>query len=174
MTSFLPLALEGDAAAPTALFVLSAAVIVGRWAAGAFSDRAGSGRLLVPGVLACALGTAGVAGAVAGLPAPAVPASVAAGLYGLGFGALQNDTLVLMFRRAGSQGHGMASTAWNMAYDAGTGVGAVAVGVVSQVVGVDGAFAAAAVSIGLVGPLARHERIQESAHRDAAVGARSA
>ena len=34
MTSFLPLALEGDAAAPTALFVLSAAVIAGRWVAG--------------------------------------------------------------------------------------------------------------------------------------------
>ncbi|WP_063729286.1 MFS transporter [Streptomyces sp. RTd22] len=165
MTSFLPLALEGDAAAPTALFVLSAAVILGRWAAGSFSDRAGSGRLLVPGVLACALGTAGVAGAAAGLPAAAVLGSVAAGLYGLGFGALQNDTLVMMFRRAGPRGHGMASTAWNMAYDAGTGVGAVVVGVASQVVGVDGAFAAAAVLIGLVGPLARHERGHESAHR---------
>ncbi|MGR3932389.1 MFS transporter [Streptomyces sp. BRA346] len=165
MTSFLPLALEGDAAAPTALFVLSAAVIVGRWAAGSFSDRAGSGRLLVPGVLACALGTAGVAGAAAGLPAAAVLASVAAGLYGLGFGALQNDTLVMMFRRAGPQGHGMASTAWNMAYDAGTGAGAVVVGVASQVVGVDGAFAAAAALIGLVGPLARLERGHERAHR---------
>ncbi|MEU1802858.1 MFS transporter [Streptomyces sp. NPDC019937] len=165
MASFLPLTLEGDATAPAALFVLSAAVIVGRWAAGAFNDRAGSGRLLVPGVLACALGTAGVAGAAAGLPAPAVLASVAAGLYGLGFGALQNDTLVMMFHRAGPQGHGVASAVWNMAYDAGTGIGAVAVGVVSQVVGVDGAFAAAAVLIGLVGPLARHERIHETAQR---------
>ncbi|RNF98534.1 MFS transporter, partial [Streptomyces botrytidirepellens] len=108
---------------------------------------------------------AGVAGAAAGLPAAAALASAAAGLYGLGFGALQNDTLVMMFRRAGPQGHGMASTAWNMAYDAGTGAGAVVVGVASQVVGVDGAFAAAAVLIGLVGPLARHERGHESAHR---------
>jgi MFS family permease len=166
VTSFLPLVLKGDAAAPTALFVLSAAVIVGRWAAGSFSDRAGSGRLLVPGVLACAVGTAGFAGAATSPPAAAVLASVAAGTYGLGFGALQNDTLVMMFRRAGPQGHGVASTAWNMAYDAGTGVGALAVGVASQAVGVDGAFAAAAVLIGLVGPLARHERIRESAHRD--------
>ncbi|MFI0820865.1 MFS transporter [Streptomyces sp. NPDC021098] len=168
MASFLPLALKGDVAAPTALFVLSAAVIVGRWAAGAFSDRAGSGRLLVPGVLACALGTAGVAGAAAGMPAPAVLASAAAGLYGLGFGALQNDTLVVMFRRAGPRELGMASTAWNMAYDAGTGVGSVAVGVFSQVAGMDGAFAAAAVLIGLTGPLARHERVQETAQPSAA------
>ncbi|WP_262704354.1 MULTISPECIES: MFS transporter [Streptomyces] len=162
VTAFLPLALEGGAAAPTALFMLSAAVIVGRWAAGVFSDRAGAGRLLVPGVLACTLGTAGFALAISGLPGLAWAAAV---LYGLGFGALQNDTLVVMFHRVGRSGHGMASTAWNMAYDAGTGVGAVAVGMVSQVLGVGGGFAAAAVLIALVSPLAWRERRAEATRR---------
>lgn len=166
VTSFLPLALPGPSAAPLALFVLSAGVIAGRLAAGTWSDRAGAGRLLVPGAAACAVGTGLFALATSGPPGAVWLALGAAVLYGVGFGALQNDTLVVMFRRAGNQGHGMASTAWNMAYDAGTGVGAVAVGLLSQALGVNGAYAAVAVIILAVLPVAHrdahHERRQRS------------
>ncbi|WP_234401917.1 MFS transporter, partial [Thermobifida halotolerans] len=75
ITSFLPLALEGAAAAPAALFTLSAAMIAGRWAAGAWSDRTGMGRLLVPGTVMCAAGMGGLAAAAAALPVPAVAAA---------------------------------------------------------------------------------------------------
>ncbi|MFE7118922.1 hypothetical protein ACFU99_26240 [Streptomyces sp. NPDC057654] len=154
VTTFLPLALSDSSAAPVALFLLSGAIVVGRWAAGVFSDRRGTGKLLVPSVLGCVLGMGGLGLATAGSGDASVLAAVAASVYGLGFGALQNDTLVIMFRRAGPRGHGAASTAWNMAYDAGTGIGAVAVGLTSHALGVDGSFSAAAVLILLAAPLA--------------------
>ncbi|MCT2592529.1 MFS transporter [Streptomyces sp. N2-109] len=165
VTSFLPLAMEGPTAAPTALFVLSTAVIAGRWAAGVWSDRAGVGLLLVPGVLACALGTGGFALATSAVPGAALLAVASAAVYGLGFGALQNDTLVVMFRRAGPSGNGTASTAWNMAYDAGTGVGAVGVGLFSQALAVNGAYAVAAALIMVVVPFARRDGVRERADR---------
>ncbi|ROQ68821.1 putative MFS family arabinose efflux permease [Streptomyces sp. 840.1] len=152
VTSFLPLALAQPSSATPALFLLTGAVIVGRWVAGIVSDRSGVGRLMGPSVLACAAGMGGFGLAAAN--GAAALSGAAAVLYGLGFGALQNDTLVLMFQRSGPDGHGMASTLWNMAYDAGTGAGAVAVGLTSYALGIDGAFAAAATLILLVVPLA--------------------
>ncbi|MEU8966896.1 MFS transporter [Streptomyces sp. NPDC048491] len=169
VTSFLPLALERPSAAPWALFLLSAAVVAGRWAAGVVNDRAGLGRLLVPGMLACAVGMGGFGAAAALDGGAVVVAAVAATLYGAGFGALQNDTLVVMFRRARQGGHGRASTLWNMAYDAGTGIGALAVGVCSQLVGLDGAFTGCAVLILLAAHLAlRDARFERRADRAAA------
>lgn len=154
VTSFLPLALAQPSAATPALFLLTGAVIVGRWVAGIVSDRSGVGRLMGPSVLACAVGMGGFGLAAAHPDGAAAVSGAAAVIYGLGFGALQNDTLVLMFQRSGPNGHGMASTLWNMAYDAGTGAGAVAVGLTSYALGIDGAFAAAATLILLVVPLA--------------------
>lgn len=155
VTSFLPLALDEVHVAAVALFVLSATAIAGRWGAGWLSDRAGPGRLLVLGVLACAVGMAGFAAVVGGAP-PWPVSMVASAVYGLGFGALQNDTLVVMFAQAGpgSRGSGLASTAWNMAYDAGTGIGAAGVGLMSGAFTVAGSFAVAAVAIAASAPLA--------------------
>lgn len=153
LTSFLPLALaDGDVAA-AALFVLAATMITGRWAAGWLSDRFGPGRLLVPSVLACAAGMAGFAAAVAG--APAWPVSLtAATVYGFGFGALQNDTLVVMLTRAGPRGSALASTVWNSAYDAGTGIGSAGIGLLTGALTVGGAFTVTAAAIAASAPLA--------------------
>lgn len=154
VTTFLPLALDNPRAAPTALFALSAMVIAGRWTAGVVSDRSGSGRLLVPSLLCCAVGMAGFALAT-GIKADVATVAVAAAVaYGVGFGALQNETLVVMFRRAGTTSHGTASMAWNMALDAGTGIGAVGVGLGSQSLDVSWAFAAIALLIAVVLPIA--------------------
>lgn len=153
LTSFLPLALENGDVAAAALFVLSATMITGRWAAGWLSDRFGTGRLLVPSVLACATGMAGFAAAVAG--APVWPVSLlAATVYGLGFGALQNDTLVVMFARTGPGGSALASTVWNSAYDAGTGIGSVSIGLLAGALTMGGAFTVTAVAIAAAAPLA--------------------
>jgi predicted MFS family arabinose efflux permease len=154
LTSFLPLALADGTVAAVALFTLSAAAITGRWGAGWLSDRIGSGRLLVPSVVACAVGVAGMAAAVGPATSPLVVATLAATVYGVGFGALQNDTLVVMFTRAERGGHGTASTAWNMAFDAGTGIGAAATGAVAAALSISGAFLVGAVVVVAAVPFA--------------------
>ena len=51
-----------------------------------------------------------------------------AALFGIGFGILQNTSLHLMFETAGPNGYGAASAIWNVAYDAGLSIGALAFG----------------------------------------------
>ncbi|MFD0901827.1 MFS transporter [Actinomadura sediminis] len=165
ITTFLPLTFDDAATAPAALFAVSATAMAGRWAAGMWSDRSGAGRLLVPGTAACALGMGGFAVAAGLGPGGFAVALAAAIVYGLGFGVLQNDTLVVMFRRAGAPGAGAASTAWNLAYDAGTGIGAVAVGWTALVLDMNGAFAAAAVLIAALAPVALSDARREAAVR---------
>ncbi|MFB7907308.1 MFS transporter [Kitasatospora sp. NPDC056076] len=155
VTSFVAFALPAPGAAAVVLFALSAAMILGRLAAGGLADRFGEGRTLVPAVIAAALGTGGIAAAVLLTAAATVPAALAAAVCGAGFGALQNETLVLVFARTGPARRGMASTAWNMAYDVGTGAGSLLVGVASRLVGVGGAFLLSAVAVAAVLPAAR-------------------
>lgn len=158
VTSFLPLALALPSAAPVALFVLSAAAVAGRWAAGVYSDRRGTGQLFAPCVIACAAGMAGLALATRDMSGTAAVAVASAAVYGIGFGALQNDTLVVMFERAGPGAHGQASTAWNTAYDAGAGLGSVAVGLLAQGLQLQGAFLVTAAAIVATVPQAWRER----------------
>lgn len=165
ITAFVPLMPGSPGVAPISLFLMSAAGMAGRWTAGVISDRAGSGRLLVPGVVACVLGLGCLAASAAfSVPLLTLPA---AAVYGLGFGTLQNDTLTAMFRRAGSGGHGPASTVWNLAYDAGTGLGATAIGWGSDSLGLGGAFAVSAAVIAALTPAAHRisarERLTEAA-----------
>jgi predicted MFS family arabinose efflux permease len=164
ITAFVPLRFAASSAAPASLFLMSAAVVAGRWAAGSWSDRAGGRHLLVSGITACALGLAGLAAAIFGATALILPG---AAVYGLGLGALQNDTLVIMFRRAGPGGHGTASTAWNIAVDAGTGIGATAIGWGSDILGLGGAFAVCAALIAALTPVAFTIRARERPPRDA-------
>lgn len=156
VSTFLPLALNDPATASLALFGVSTGVIAGRLGTGAATDVVGSGRLLPPAVVLSALGMVGLA-LVTQVGGGALPALLAALAYGLGWGAVQNDTLVLMMRHAGTGGHGLASTVWNMAFDGGTGVGAVLLGVVVAVAGHSWAFGVAAALIALTAPLAWRE-----------------
>ncbi|WP_418276690.1 MFS transporter [Isoptericola jiangsuensis] len=147
-TAFVPLALDAGVASWVLLSV-SAASTLGRWWAGVRADKEGVGALLPLSVAACAVGAAGIAlasGALAGAAVTLV--AIASGvLYGLGFGALQNDTLVIMFRDAGPEGSGTASTAWNVGYDAGTGVGSTGAGLVAQGVGLSAALGVCALPL---------------------------
>ncbi|WP_019549244.1 MFS transporter [Streptomyces sulphureus] len=153
ITAFLPLVLTAPAAAPLALFAVSAGIAAGRYLAGAYSDRAGAGGRLGWYVAACALGMGGLAVLALHPAAAAALAVLPATCYGLGFGALQNDTLVLMFQRAAPGEHAAASTAWNMGFDGGTGVGAAGVGVLAHAWGVPGAFGVSAVLVAATLPL---------------------
>ncbi|QUH04755.1 MFS transporter [Saccharopolyspora erythraea] len=122
LVAFLPLAITAWAVTP-ALLAFGLATVAGRWLAGQVGDRFGGRLVVVPSVVLAGVGTAAIALASAGATAVAVAGAFA---LGAGFGAVQNVTLVMMFERADS---GAASTAWNIAYDAGNGIGAVGFGV---------------------------------------------
>jgi predicted MFS family arabinose efflux permease len=141
VVTFLPLAVThaSGGLAGTALLVQAAASTLARWCAGRYGDRRGPARLLVPGALAAAAG-------VLGLVLTTSPTAVLTGaaLFGAGFGMSQSASLTLMFDRVSPAGYGTASALWNIAYDAGFGVGAAGFGVVAAPAGYSGAFAVAA------------------------------
>ncbi|MEU6644206.1 MFS transporter [Saccharomonospora sp. NPDC046836] len=123
LATFLPIVVTSPASA-LALFVVPCAAMLARWAAGHLGDRmAGAGRMLPAGLACAGIGLA----AFALLAAYPLPAVLAVALFGIGFGVVQNDALVAMFARAPA---GPASVAWNVAFDAGQGLGAVAVGAI--------------------------------------------
>jgi predicted MFS family arabinose efflux permease len=138
VATFVPLAVPAESRRLVSLALLVQAVTatLARWAAGRFGDRRGNAGLLPPAVLAAAVG-------MAGLIWTANPLALVAGmaLFGIGFGIAQNATLTLMFERAPSSRYGTVSTMWNLAYDAGIGIGAVGFGAVAELTGYSTAFA---------------------------------
>ena len=135
IVTFLPLAVPGSGvfSAAGALLVVGVTSTVSRWWAGRFGDRRDPRLLLVPGLLACALGTAT-------LPHGGVLMLAGAVLFGTGFGLLQNATLILMMGRVSKSEYGLGSTLWNAAFDAGTGIGAFSFGFVISAIGFSWSF----------------------------------
>jgi MFS family permease len=136
--TFLPVALayRSPQLAAVALLVQSCVTPFARWAAGWSGDRHGTARLLVPSVIAAAVGAVG-------LIWYANPVAVLAGmaLFGIGFGVAQNVTLALLFERVARSDFGRASALWNLAYDGGVGIGAIGFGLLVGPVGYAGGFA---------------------------------
>ena len=60
-----------------------------------------------------------------------------AAVFGAGYGATQNLTLVAAFARAGENGTTTASAMWNASFDAGTATGALALGFLAAGIGLD-------------------------------------
>ncbi|CAL9433436.1 hypothetical protein SUDANB121_02115 [Nocardiopsis dassonvillei] len=137
--------------AGASLAAYAALVVAGRWSAGFSYDRYGRTLLLLPGAAVAVCGTALIA---VGLGGPAAWALAGAALFGLGFGAVQNETVTLMLNRAGAAGQGRASAVWNIGYDAGAGAGAVVLGLLIQTLGYGPAFAVLTVALAAVLPLA--------------------
>ncbi|WP_433869928.1 MFS transporter [Saccharopolyspora sp. CA-218241] len=146
LLAFLPLAV--GAVSPLALMAFGGCSLLGRFAAGQWADRRGAAAALTPAL--CCTGAGALLLSVASW-GPEALAVLGAAAFGLGFGAVQNSTLVMMFERAAS---GPASTAWNIAFDAGNGLGSVGFGLFITWSGYPGAFAAAAVLVLLCTPLA--------------------
>ncbi|WP_410657548.1 MFS transporter [Amycolatopsis sp. lyj-112] len=140
--TFLPLAVsqESRRLAALALLVQSCVVPLARWAAGWIADRHGASRLLVPAVLSAACGTS----CIVWLDSP-LTVIVGMVLFGIGFGVVQNVTMVMMFERVKEAEFGRASALWNFAYDAGLGIGAVGFGFVVGPVGYPVGFGLTAV-----------------------------
>lgn len=161
IVTFLAIPLEQAAWLVSALLAAYALMLViGRWTAGVLYDRYRRTVLLLPGTCAAAAGTglltAGLWANGDGAPGAGVSLLVLGGtaLFGLGFGAVQNEAVTVMLDRAGPSGYGRASAWWNIGYDAGTGVGAIGLGLVIQLMGYGPAFAVVAVSLAAVLPLA--------------------
>jgi predicted MFS family arabinose efflux permease len=137
VVTFLPLAVargsEGLAAA--ALFAQAASTAGARWWAGHHGDRHGSAGLLLPAVLAAAVG-------LSALTLVDRPAAVVLGmlLLGAGFGVAQNASLALMFEHAPPGEYDAVSAVWNIAYDAGLAVGGAGFGVLAARAGYPAAF----------------------------------
>jgi predicted MFS family arabinose efflux permease len=96
-----------------------------------------------------------------GLVLAANPAAVVVGMlvFGAGFGIAQNVTLSLMFERVPASGYGTVSAVWNLAYDAGLGLGAASFGLLANQTGYPIAFALTAVLVLAAVAPARHERV---------------
>jgi len=154
MSSLLPIATENRAAiAGFALSAAAGAMLVGRYGAGVIADRIGAGRTLVPALLSAAAGMGLLALAVAGIGGDVVLV-LGAMAFGGGFGAVQNEALLTLLASAGPDRVGAASAAWNIAYDGGTGVGALALGVVAGLAGYPAVFTFASIAALAVAPAA--------------------
>lgn len=157
--TYLPIQRPSGLFATAGLLVFGASAAFTRWRVGSMADRIGTRWLLPGSMLAAVAGMAMIAAALATGPSTDTPALVGAAVAGAGYGAVQNLTLVIAFVRAGPRRTATASAVWNAAFDSGTGIGAVAVGVTAAAgVGVPGAFGLSAVLIALSLPLVRWMR----------------
>jgi predicted MFS family arabinose efflux permease len=152
LVTFLPIERPDGRLATIALLLWGATGALSRWRAGLLADRLGAA-LLLP--LALAVGAAGLALTAVGLATADVWVLVGAAVFGAGFGAVQNLTLLVSFARAGEQGQTAASAMWNAAFDAGTAVGALALGVLAGGLGLGSTFVLVAAGLAVLVPLAR-------------------
>lgn len=148
---------EIDASAAAVLAGLTLAVIgggqvLGRAVAGWWADRVGEpGRLVVWASLFCVGGMLAMSLLITMAPTGSLlvaGALGAAAVFGLGFGAIQSETLLMMFSRMPKERVSEASAIWNIGFDSGTGSGSAALGVAATSSGYGGAFL---VGAGLIG-----------------------
>lgn len=153
LITFLPIERPAGAVATVALLVFGGAGAGARWAAGMLADRIDVGRLMPGGIVLFSAGMIVVAaGLTGGSGAWVITGAVVAGL---GFGAVQNLTLITAFAIAGPAQATLASATWNAAFDSGAAVGALAVGwIAAGGVGLAGTFVGCAVLVLLTVPLA--------------------
>lgn len=129
LLTFLPQMLTDATLALAGLFVLLTVATASRWWIGLLVDSRGSGGLTWPLLTAAAAGLALIATALPGATGGAIARILlGAALVGLAYGGLQSLTLVHAFERAGPSNSRLASTAWNIGFDSGTGLGSAVVG----------------------------------------------
>ncbi len=152
LVTFLPLERPDGALATAALLVFGITGALTRWRAGLLADRFGGGRGLT--VASLVVGAVGMVLTAAGLVAGTVWIVLGAALFGAGYGAAQNLTLLAAFSRAGAGGTTAASAMWNAAFDGGTAVGALVLGLVAAGIGLPWTFVVVAATLVAVVPVA--------------------
>jgi predicted MFS family arabinose efflux permease len=151
LVTFLPIERPDGVLATVALLIFGVTGAVSRWRAGLLADRLGL-RLLIP--LALVLAAVGLAVTGIGLAIGPAAVLIGAAIFGAGFGATQNLTLLAAFARAGERGTTTASAMWNASFDAGTAIGALALGFLAAGIGLDGTYVAVAALLAAAVPLA--------------------
>ncbi|MGY1716652.1 MFS transporter [Geodermatophilus sp. SYSU D01106] len=152
LVTFLPIERPDGVLATAALLVFGATGAVTRWRAGLLADRVGTRLLLPAGLVVAAAGLALVA---LGLGAGAGWVLAGSAVFGAGYGAVQNLTLVTAFARAGEGGSTAASAMWNASFDAGTAIGALALGLLAAGIGLPWSYVLVAGVLVAGLPLAR-------------------
>jgi predicted MFS family arabinose efflux permease len=151
LVTFLPIERPDGALATAALLLFGITGAVTRWRAGLLADRFGS-RLLMP--LALVTAAVGLVVVAVGLAGADVWVLIGAAVFGAGFGAVQNLTLLSAFARAGEGGTTAASAMWNASFDVGTAAGALALGVVAAGIGLDWTYVLVAALLAAALPVA--------------------
>jgi predicted MFS family arabinose efflux permease len=151
LVTFLPIERPDGVLATAALLLFGITGAVTRWRAGLLADRWGS-RLLMP--LALLVGAVGLVVVAAGLGSSDAWVLVGAAVFGAGFGAVQNLTLLSAFARAGKGGTTSASAMWNASFDVGTAAGALVLGMVAAGIGLDWTYVVVAALLAAALPLA--------------------
>ncbi len=152
LVTFLPIERPDGAVATAALLLFGVTGAMTRWRAGLLADRLGGSRRLLP--LALCLSAVGLALVAAGLVGGNAWVLVGAAVFGAGFGAVQNLTLLAAFTRAGEGGATSASAMWNASFDAGTAAGALALGLLAAMIGLTSTYVLVAVLLAVLLPLA--------------------
>ncbi|QPK82644.1 MFS transporter [Corynebacterium qintianiae] len=129
VTNFLPVSVRdldptaGAAFGGILLAVMNFAAMISRYYAGVVLDRRGiPGTVLIPFQVCAAIGIFTIA-AVLWMEASVWWLLLAAFLYGAGFGAVQNESLTMLFYRLPKSKASEASAMWNVSFDSGTGLG---------------------------------------------------
>ena len=151
--TFTPHMLVSPALVFLGLLAFTGAAAASRWGAGGIADRFGATAAIAPLLFTGALGLAAI-----GLRADSIHDTtdrvlVVSGLLlvGVAYGGLQNLTLTQAFAAAGEPARSSVSIAWNLSFDAGTGLGALAAGAIATATSYSVAFAVLAVAVGFVG-----------------------
>jgi predicted MFS family arabinose efflux permease len=151
LVTFLPIERQEGVLATVALLLFGITSAVTRWRAGMLADRLGS-RLLLP--LSLGIAAVGLAVTGAGLWTGDAWVLVGAAAFGVGYGAVQNLTLLAAFARAGESGTTTASAMWNISFDTGTAIGALALGFLAAGIGLDWTYVVVGALLAAVLPLA--------------------
>ena len=151
LVTFLPIERPDGVLATVALLLFGLTGALTRWRAGLLADRLSSRRLMPLALVAAAVGMVLTA---VGLSAGPVWVVLGSAVFGAGFGATQNLTLLAAFARAGEAGTTTASAMWNISFDAGTAVGALALGLLAAGVGLDATYVVVAGLLAAAVPLA--------------------
>ncbi|MFE1949309.1 MFS transporter [Streptomyces sp. NPDC059524] len=151
--TFTPSLAPDPAVVVVALLAFTGASAFCRWAFGGFADRRGAAPAIAPLLLLGAAGLTAIGAGTAGDSESVAGALLIGGMLTLGvaYGGLQNLTLVHAFTAAGEEARSTVGTAWNVGFDAGTGLGALAAGAVAASTSYTLAYAALATVTALVG-----------------------
>ncbi|MGW4096799.1 MFS transporter [Mycobacterium sp. NPDC004974] len=150
--------LGGATTALGALLAMTGMAALARWLVGGIADRHGAAGFIAPML---GVGAVGLAVIALGIGIGGSLVILGCGLLGTAYGALQNLTLVQAFAATGEHARGAVSVAWNVGFDAGTGLGSLAVGALATSFSFPTAFAlmtAACVGVGLIWVFPRQDR----------------